>query len=339
MADLVSVSEYKAYADITSTTNDAKINSLRGHVSSLVKTYCGRTFIDNYSTEKTEYFDMLDVQNTVYPSELPIVEVVQVLERGSASTDKTTVENNFADANNYHLLDSGTAQCSLSSATTETACINNDTFSGTGTNDLTITGFNANTSTGEVGRNYKVQIDGTGTPNTFKWSRNGGSNWKETTVAITGSSQTLEGDIAVTFAATTGHTSGDSWTFTSQRWTGECSDSTYTTQATCEAAAEFWTADRQYEIDTNAQEISRLSVDFPAGAKSVKVVYKGGYSSTPSDLKLACFDLITYYMKKESTPIKSIPGSGSINHASPTNIPSDFPPHIKRILELYRNID
>ena len=53
MADLVSVSEYKAYADITSTTNDAKINTLRGYVSSLVKTYCGRTFIDNYSTTNT----------------------------------------------------------------------------------------------------------------------------------------------------------------------------------------------------------------------------------------------------------------------------------------------
>lgn len=339
MADLVSVSEYKAYAGITSTTSDAKINSLRGYISSLVKTYCGRTFIDNYSTAKTEYFDILEDQNTIYPAELPIVEVTQLLERGSASTDKTTVENNFADANNYHLLDSGTSQCSLSSAATETACINNDTFSGTGTNDLTITGFNANTSTGEVGRSYKVQIDSTGTPDTFKWSRDGGSNWKETTVAITGSSQTLEGDIAITFAATTGHTSGDSWTFTSERWTGECSNNTYTTQATCESAGEFWTCDRNYETSADSQQITRLGKSFPTGSKSVKLVYKGGYSSTPSDLKLACFDLITYYMKKESTPNKAIPGSATINNVVGSVMPSDFPPHIKRILELYRNID
>lgn len=338
MADLVSVSEYKAYADITSTTNDAKINTLRGYVSSLVKTYCGRTFIDNYSTTKTEYFDILDGQNTIYPSELPLVEVVQVLERGSASTDKTTVENNLANASNYHLLDSGTAQCSLSSAATETACINNDSFSGT-LNDLTITGFNANTSTGEVGRSYKVQIDGTGTPNTFKWSRDGGTNWKETTVSITGSSQTLEGDIAVTFAATTGHAASDSWTFTSERWTGECSNSTYTTQATCEAAGEFWTCDREYEVSSDSQAITRLGTDFTDGTKSVKVIYKGGYSSTPSDLKLACLDLITYYMKKESTPNKAIPGSANITNVAGSSIPSDFPPHIKRILELYRNID
>jgi hypothetical protein len=338
MADLVSVSEYKAYANINSNTNDSKINSLRTHVSSLVKTYCGRTFIDNYSSEKTEYFDVEEYQNTIHPAELPITEVVQLLERGSASTNKTTIESNFADANNYYLLESGTAQCTLSSKANETNCINNDTFNGSGLNDLTITGYNANTSSGEIGRSYTIQIDNAGTPDTFKWSRDGGSNWKENNVVITGSIQQLEGNISITFGATTGHTDGESWSFTAERWTGSCSNTTYTTQETCEAASEYWTADRDYELASTDQAVTKLKANFPLGTKSVKLIYKGGYSSTPSDLKLACFDLITYYMKKESTPNKAIPGSASINNIAGST-PSDFPPHIKRILELYRNID
>jgi len=338
MADLISVSEYKAYAGINSTTRDAEINLLRAQISTLIKTYCGRSFIDNYSTAKTEYFDLGEGESSIFPTELPIVEVVQLFERDSAKTDKSTVEQNFADGNNYHLLESGTAQCTISSNTTETTCINNDTFTGAGLNDLTITGYNANTSSGEIGRSYKVQIDGTGTPDTFKWSRDGGNNWKETGVAITGSSQTLEGDIAVTFAATTGHTNGNAWTFTSERWTGECSNTSYTTQASCEAAGEYWTADREFEIDSEGQEIMRTNISFPKGTKSVKLVYKGGYSSTPGDLKLACYDLMTYYLKKESTPAKAMPGSEIKNISKSQTLHSEFPPHIKRILEHYRHI-
>jgi len=152
MADLYTVSEYKAYAGISSTTRDAEINNLRAQISSLIKTYCGRSFIDNYSTAKTEYFDLTGGESSIFPTELPILEVVQLLERDSSKTAKITVESNRADSNNYYLLESGTAQCTLSSNTTESTCINNDTFTGAGLNDLTITGYNANTSSGEIGR-------------------------------------------------------------------------------------------------------------------------------------------------------------------------------------------
>lgn len=348
MADLYTVSEYKAYAGINSTNRDSEINLLKTQISALIKTYCGRTFIDYYATAKTEYFDTTGAETSIFPTELPILEVIQLLERPNSRTDKAEVERNNADSNNYYLLESGTAQCTLSSATTETTCINNDSFTGSGLNDLTITGYNANTSSGEVGRSYKVQIDSTGTPDTFKWSRDGGSNWKETSVAITGSSQILEGEIAVTFAATTGHTDTESWAFTSEKWTGECSNTSYITQGTCEAAGEFWTCDREYEIDAEAQEVMRsnlrfprghrMSNSFPNGPKSVKLVYKGGYLSTPNELKLACYDLTTYYLKKESTPAKSMPGSDIKNISRSQSLHSEFPPHIKRILEHYRHI-
>ena len=338
MADLVTVSDYKTYAGISSSTRDATINNLKSQVSTLIKTYCGRDFIDHYSTAKTEYFDTEKGETSLFPVELPIQEVVQLYERDSSKTDKSTVELNLADSNNYYLLSSGSAQCSLSTKTTETACINNDTFTGSGLDDLTITGYNANTSSGEVGRSYKVEIDSTGTPNTFKWSRDGGSNWKATSVAITGSSQILEGDVAVTFNATTGHTSGNAWVFTAERWTGECSNTSYTTQATCEAAGEYWTVDRNYELDAENQEIIRTRLPFPSGTRSVKLVYKGGYSAVPGDLKLAVYDLITYYLKKEATPAKSMPGSEIKNVTKSQTLHSEFPPHIKRILEHYRHI-
>ena len=50
---------------------------------------------------------------------------------------------------------------------------------------------------------------------------------------------------------------------------------------------------------------------FPKGRKAVKVTYKAGYASTPADLKLACFDLVKYYLKDERKTSLTIAGSPS----------------------------
>ena len=51
-----------------------------------------------------------------------------------------------------------------------------------------------------------------------------------------------------------------------------------------------------YVVDYNADTIFRTTATgdkmFPQGRRAVKVVYKSGYSATPQDLKLACFDLV-----------------------------------------------
>lgn len=78
---------------------------------------------------------------------------------------------------------------------------------GTGLDDLT----GAGTFTGSAPLKYRIQIDAEGTPDTFKWSTDGGATWTAETVAITGAAQTLSNGITVTFAATTGHTLGDYW--------------------------------------------------------------------------------------------------------------------------------
>lgn len=84
-----------------------------------------------------------------------------------------------------------------------------DSSNVTGLNDMTIN----TTYIGTTIKNFVVEIDGVGSPNTFRWSNDGGSTWEASTVSITGSAQTLEDGVQITFGATTGHTLNDKWTF------------------------------------------------------------------------------------------------------------------------------
>jgi hypothetical protein len=341
MANLIDLGDYKAYSNINSTTADAKLNTLVGHISALIKTYCNRSFIDYYTSNKVEYFNG-GGHDFIYLTEIPIREIVSVEERKTNTLDKKTVEDNLANAENYHLLVSNQPQCSDTTKASEAAC-HAVTYVGTGLDDLSLTPYKPTTASGEVGRSYRVEVETTGTPDTFKWSRDGGLNWYKTGITITGGVQNLENSLSITFETTTGHTAGDIWDFTANRWTGACSAPSYSTQAECSATGNFWVAQPQYMFDAESDRLVRvgpqgLISQFPAGPDTVKVTYKGGFSSTPEDLKLACYDLITYYYKKESTPRKAISDGGTLASSStPTDKPSDFPSHIKRILDLYRS--
>lgn len=82
-------------------------------------------------------------------------------------------------------------------------------FSGSGLNDFHVRGKH----TGTEGHYYIVRIDGTGSPNTFRWSNDYGSTWVQTGVPITGSKQDLEYGIKILFDSQTGHTLNDQWAF------------------------------------------------------------------------------------------------------------------------------
>jgi len=84
------------------------------------------------------------------------------------------------------------------------------TFDGSGLNDMTI---NLTDCTILYPTTYRVMISETGTPDSIRYTTNGGTTWS-TETAITGSAQTLSNGIAVTFGATTGHTLGEYWEFT-----------------------------------------------------------------------------------------------------------------------------
>ena len=74
-----------------------------------------------------------------------------------------------------------------------------------GLNDLSSSGV----FTGTVSSQFDIEIDTVGTPDKFKWRKDGGSY--TATVSITGADQTLSHGVTVKFAATTGHTLGDKW--------------------------------------------------------------------------------------------------------------------------------
>lgn len=82
--------------------------------------------------------------------------------------------------------------------------------------DLTRNAESNFTGNDGLAKTFWVRIDAGDpiSPNTFEWSNDGGVTWEATGVAITGSAQTLEDGWTITFGATTGHTSLDTW-----RWT------------------------------------------------------------------------------------------------------------------------
>jgi len=200
MANLVTLQQYKDFAGIKGVGEDAKINVILPAISQAVKTYCGTSFIDFYSTDKTEFFDILDDSTTaVLVDESPLVSVTQVQERENQSSSYVTL---------------------------------------------------------------------------ITENSNGSGKY-------------------------------------------------------------------EYIVDTALDMIRRTTATgdkaFPKGRKAVKVMYKSGYASTPSDLKLACFDLIKYYLKDERKSGLTIAGATVRNEVSTTlreNI--GFPDHIKRILDFYK---
>ena len=195
MANLVTLAQYKEAEGINTPKEDLRLNVLIPSVSQLVKTYCGNTIVDFYSTNKTETFNINWNTHIVQLTESPIVEVSSVSERDA---------------------------------------------------------------------------------------------YDESYTALT-------------------------------------------------------TTDHEYYIDTTTDSIIRTNASgtqkfWPRGVGAVQIVYKAGYASTPEDLKLAVFDLITYYLKDEHKERRTL-GAASIQNQSSTSQRNNvaFPDHIKRVLDLYKN--
>lgn len=68
--------------------------------------------------------------------------------------------------------------------------------------------------------------------------------------------------------------------------------------------------------------------------RSLEITYRAGYEEIPEDLKLCAIDLVHYYVKGENVGSKGLLGA-TIENALPYTHNS-FPPHIRRILDLYR---
>lgn len=101
-------------------------------------------------------------------------------------------------------------------------------------------------------------------------------------------------------------------------------------------------ADSDYFVDITTDSLIRISggseKSWKTGPGSVVVMYNAGYSATPEDLKLAVFDLVTYYHKDEHKERRTLQGATVQNQSSTTQRNNvAFPDHIKRVLDLYKN--
>ena len=83
----------------------------------------------------------------------------------------------------------------------------------------------------------------------------------------------------------------------------------------------------------NGNVRSLTSAGFPSTVNGYRLTYTGGYATLPEDLKLAIFDIITYYMKNDSAMHSSKAPSGSVQIEYVTN--TSLPAHIKRVLDQY----
>ena len=76
MADLITVQEYKNAEGIGKPKEDSRLDIIVPQVSNLAKKYCGTSFVDYYSSDKTETFSIHDnFTSTIIVSESPLIAV------------------------------------------------------------------------------------------------------------------------------------------------------------------------------------------------------------------------------------------------------------------------
>ena len=105
---------------------------------------------------------------------------------------------------------------------------------------------------------------------------------------------------------------------------------------------ELLTSSYEYYADYEADAIVRTDENgnprrWAKGVGAVQVTYKAGFASTPRDLQLALFDLVNYYMKDEHKERRTLGGAQLQNQGTAgMRNSTDFPDHIKRVLDLYK---
>lgn len=104
MADLITLASYKEAEGLTTPKEDLRINALIPSVSQLIKTYCGNSFVDFYSSNKTETFNIDWGTYIVQLTESPVNTIVSVEERQSYDSA-------------YETLTTGAFQYALDTAT------------------------------------------------------------------------------------------------------------------------------------------------------------------------------------------------------------------------------
>jgi len=91
MANLITLAEYKEAEGLSNPKDDLRLQTLLPSISELVKTYCGNSLVDYYSTNKVETFSIDWATSVVQLTESPLNTVVSVEERRSYNEAYTTL--------------------------------------------------------------------------------------------------------------------------------------------------------------------------------------------------------------------------------------------------------
>jgi hypothetical protein len=106
---ILDIHTYKEYQNINSDKNDTKITKVIHSVNDFVTSYCNRSFVDYYATDKTEYFDITELE--YYPEEFPLVSVTSVkyssAEDGDFDTELTAYTDYIIDEKNSRIVANG----------------------------------------------------------------------------------------------------------------------------------------------------------------------------------------------------------------------------------------
>ena len=104
MADLITLASYKEAEGLSTPKEDLRISALIPSVSQLVKTYCGNSFVDFFSSNKTETFNIDWATHIVQLTESPVNAIVSVQERATYGSSYTTLTTSAQE----YFLDSAT---------------------------------------------------------------------------------------------------------------------------------------------------------------------------------------------------------------------------------------
>jgi len=102
MADLIALTTYKDAEGLSTSKEDLRINALIPSVSQLVKTYCGHSFVDYYSSARTEIFNIDWGTHIIQLTETPINTITSVQERSTYGSAYATLSTS---AYEYYLDD------------------------------------------------------------------------------------------------------------------------------------------------------------------------------------------------------------------------------------------
>lgn len=91
MANLITLEDFKIAKRLSKPDDDTLLESLISSVSQLVKTYCGNTFVDYYTSDKTDTFNITWSTQVLQVTESPLISITSVKERTSFSTAYDTL--------------------------------------------------------------------------------------------------------------------------------------------------------------------------------------------------------------------------------------------------------